>query len=72
MLVASSHVAVPNWLQPSPTTGTASDPAVAARLLGAHGLACSDLMALRVTRDEEASGQPSVASGVLPSARLSG
>jgi sugar phosphate isomerase/epimerase len=33
----------------------AGDPAGAARLLGTHGLTCSDVMALRVTRDEEAS-----------------
>src|ERR1700733_6250642 len=26
MVVAASHAAVPNWLHPSPTTGTVSDP----------------------------------------------
>jgi sugar phosphate isomerase/epimerase len=31
------------------------DPASAARLLRTHGLACSDLMSVRVTRDEDAS-----------------
>jgi len=31
------------------------DPAGAARLLRTHGLACSDLMSVRVTRDEDAS-----------------